>query len=154
MLAFGNRARLDLIPGLAEHALPLKTIGDAMHIRNMVLRRVAQIELETDPAVRRRLGHFVVIGGGFSGVETAGELVDCLRSIRRYYPRVAADELKVTLLQDQPRLLLELSGAPRRRGAPVARGARRRRAHRRARDLRRRARRGARRRRDDRTRRR
>jgi NADH dehydrogenase len=109
VLAFGNRARLDLIPGLAEHALPLKTIGDAMHIRNTVLRRLAQIELETDPAVRRRLGHFVVIGGGFSGVETAGELADCLRSIRRYYPRVAADELKVTLLQDQPRLLLELS---------------------------------------------
>ena len=109
VLAFGNRARLDLIPGLAEHALPLKTIGDAMHIRNIVLRRIAQIELETDPAVRRRLGHFVVIGGGFSGVETAGELVDCLRSIRRYYPRVAADELKVTLLQDHPRLLLELS---------------------------------------------
>ena len=80
-----------------------------MHIRNMVLRRVAQIELETDPAVRRRLGHFVVIGGGFSGVETAGELADCLKGIRRYYPRVAKDELKVTLLQDQPRLLLELS---------------------------------------------
>jgi NADH dehydrogenase len=109
VLAFGNRARLDLIPGLAEHALPLKTIGDALHIRNMVLRRVAQIELETDPAVRRRLGHFVVIGGGFSGVETAGELADCLASIRRYYPRVAADELRITLLQDQPRLLLELS---------------------------------------------
>ena len=109
VLAFGNRARLDLIPGLAEHALPLKTVGDAMHIRNMVLRCVARIELEDDPAVRRRLGHFVVIGGGFSGVEVAGELVDCLKSIRRYYPRVAADELKVTVLQDQPRLLLELS---------------------------------------------
>jgi NADH dehydrogenase len=108
VLAFGNRARLDLIPGLAENALPLKTIGDAMHIRNTVLRRVAQIELECDPAVRRRLGHFVVIGGGFSGVETAGELVDCLAGIHRYYPRVAKDELRVTLLQDQPRLLLEL----------------------------------------------
>jgi len=60
----------------------------------------------------------VVIGGGFSGVEVAGELVDCLKSIRRYYPRVAAGELKVTLLQDQPRLLLELSerlGAAARR---------------------------------------
>src|SRR5262245_19582704 len=108
VLAFGNRARLDLIPGLAENALPLKTIGDAMHIRNMVLRRVAQIELETDPAIRRRLGHFVVIGGGFSGVETAGELADCLAGIRRYYPRVAAEELEVTLLHDGPRLLPEL----------------------------------------------
>jgi NADH dehydrogenase len=109
VLAFGNRARLDLIPGLVEHALPLKTIGDAMHIRNMVLRRIARLELESDPTLRRRLGHFVVIGGGFSGVETAGELADCLASIRRYYPRVADGELSVTLLQDLPRLLPELS---------------------------------------------
>jgi len=109
VLAFGNRARLDLLPGLAEHGIALKTVGDAMHIRNTVLRRVARIELTSDPALRRRLGHFVVIGGGFSGVETAGELVDCLRGIRRYYPRVRPDELSVTLLQDQPRLLLELS---------------------------------------------
>ena len=108
VLAFGNRARLDLIPGLAEHALPLKTVGDAMHIRNVVLRRLAQIELESDASLRRRLGHFVVIGGGFSGVEVAGELVDCLKSIRRYYPRVAPSELRVTLLHDQPHLLPEL----------------------------------------------
>jgi NADH dehydrogenase len=108
-LAFGNRARLDLLPGLAEHGIALKTVGDAMHIRNTVLRRIARIELTGDPALRRRLGHFVVIGGGFSGVETAGELVDCLRGIRRYYPRVRPDELSVTLLHDQPRLLLELS---------------------------------------------
>jgi NADH dehydrogenase len=80
-----------------------------MHIRNVVLRRLARIELETDPQVRQRLGHFIVIGGGFSGVETAGELVDCLKSIRRYYPRVKEDELKVTLLHDLPRLLPELS---------------------------------------------
>ena len=109
LLAFGNRARLDLIPGLLQHALPLKTVGDAMHIRNTVLRRVAQIELETDVDLRRRLGHFVIVGGGFSGVETAGELIDCLASIRRYYRRVAADELRVTLLHDGPRLLPELS---------------------------------------------
>ncbi len=111
VLAFGNRARLDLIPGMAEHALPLKTVGDAMAIRNTVLRRVARIELETDAELRRALGHFVVVGGGFSGVEVAGELVDCLRSIRRYYPRVAAAELQVTVLQDLDRLLPELPPA-------------------------------------------
>ena len=108
ILALGNRARLDLIAGLEQNALPLKTVGDAMHIRNTVLRRVARIELETDPSTRARLGQFVIIGGGFSGVETAGELVDCLKSIRRYYPRVCDGELRVTLLQDQSRLLLEL----------------------------------------------
>ena len=111
VLAFGNRARLDLIPGMAEHALPLKTVGDAMAIRNTVLRRVARVELETDAELRRALGHFVVVGGGFSGVEVAGELVDCLRSIRRYYPRVAAAEVKVTVLQDLDRLLPELPPA-------------------------------------------
>jgi len=108
VLAFGNRARLDLVPGIEAHALPLKTVGDAMHIRNTVLRRLARIELENDARVRARLGHFVVIGGGFSGVETAGELIDCLASIRGYYPRVAAHELAVTVLQDQSRLLTEL----------------------------------------------
>ena len=51
----------------------------------------------------------MVIGGGFSGVETAGELIDSVRGIHRYYPRVAAAELRVTLLQDGPRLLPELS---------------------------------------------
>jgi NADH dehydrogenase len=109
VLAFGNRARLDLIPGMALHALPLKTVGDAMHIRNVVLRRLACIELESDADLRREIGHFVVIGGGFSGVEVAGELVDCLASIRRFYPRVAAGELKVTLLHDLDRLLPEMS---------------------------------------------
>ncbi len=109
VLAFGNRPRLDLIPGLAEHALPLKSIGDAMEIRNVVLRRLAQIELEQDSERRRLLGHFVVIGGGFAGVEVAGELADYLKSIRRYYPRVNMDEIRLTVLQDIDRLLPELS---------------------------------------------
>jgi NADH:ubiquinone reductase (H+-translocating) len=108
VLALGSRARLDLIPGMAEHAFPLKTIGDALHIRNIVLRRLARIELEADPARRRRLGHFVVIGGGFSGVEVAGALADVLRSVRRYYPGVGQDETQVTLIHDMPRLLPEL----------------------------------------------
>jgi NADH dehydrogenase len=76
-----------------------------------VLRRVARIELETDAALRRSLGRFVVIGGGFSGVEVAGELVDCLKSIRRFYPQVRADELGVTVLHDGDRLLPELPAA-------------------------------------------
>ena len=108
VLALGNRARRDLIPGMAEHALPLKTVGDALHIRNVVLRRLAQIELETDPAMRRRLGRFVVIGGGFSGVEVAGALADCLKGIARYYPGAAAQALEVALVQNLPRLLPEL----------------------------------------------
>ncbi len=111
VLAFGNRARLDFIPGMAEHALPLKTIGDALEIRNTVLRKLAQAELEADASKRSQLAHFVVIGGGFSGVEVAGELVDCLRSIQRYYPGVPKSDIRVTLVHDQQRLLPELPEA-------------------------------------------
>lgn len=111
VLAFGSRARLDFIPGMSEHSMPLKTIGDAMEIRNVVLRRLAQIELEQDSDLRHSLGHFLVIGGGFSGVELAGELVDCLHGIRHYYPRVRAEELGVTLIHDRDRLLPELPEA-------------------------------------------
>jgi len=128
--AFGARARSDYMPGMAEHALPFKTAGDALEIRNEVLRRLGRIELETDAVLRERLGRFVVIGGGFSGVEVAGELVDCLAGIRHYYPRIQASELKVSLLQGMDRLLPELPPALgdaalrslRRRGVDVRLG--------------------------------
>jgi len=111
VLAFGQRANLNIIPGLAEHALPLKLVGDAMHIRNRLLQRLAYIELSHDKAHRRSLGHFVVIGGGFSGVEVAGAVVDFIHSALRCYPRVKAYELRVSLLHDGDRLLPELPAA-------------------------------------------
>ena len=132
VLAFGTRANLDLVPGLAQHALPLKLVGDAMFIRNRVLQRVARIELESDPVARARLAHFVVIGGGFSGVEVAGALADFLRGATRYYPRVKPHELKVTLIEHGDRLLAELpeslahaaARSMRARGIDVRLGAR------------------------------
>lgn len=108
VLAVGNRARLDLMPGMAEHALPVKTVGDALHIRNVVLRRLAQMELESDEATSRKLGHFVVIGGGFSGVEVAGAIIDYVKGVRKYYRHVPLDHLTVTVLHDGDRLLPEL----------------------------------------------
>lgn len=132
VLAIGQRANLDIIPGLAEHALPLKLVGDAMHIRNRVLQRLAQIELRSDAKERASLGHFVVIGGGFSGVEVAGALADFIGSARRFYRRVRPDEIRVTLLHDGARLLPELPAALgesaayslRRRGVDVRLNAR------------------------------
>ena len=121
VLAFGSRANLDLVPGMAQHALPLKLVGDAMFIRNRVLQRIARIELETDPEARRRMGHFIVIGGGFSGVEVAGALADFLDGAARYYPRVRTQELKVTLLENGDRLLPDL---PRSLGQAAARSMR------------------------------
>ncbi len=123
VLAFGQRANLTIIPGLAEHALPLKLVGDAMHIRNRLLQRLAHIELITDEPQRRALGHFVVIGGGFSGVEVAGAMADFIRSAHRHYRRVKAEELRVMLLHDMDPLLPEL---PARLGEVAARSLRQR----------------------------
>ena len=111
VFAFGNRARCDLIPGMVDHGHVLKTLGDAIHVRNLVLRRLAQMELEPDPDARSTLGHFVVIGGGFSGVEVAGALADVLHGIRQYYPRVKAGELAISLLHDGAILLPQLPEA-------------------------------------------
>lgn len=121
VLAFGQRANLKIIPGLAEHALPLKLVGDALHIRNRLLQRLAHIELCSDDQQRRSLGHFVVIGGGFSGVEVAGAVADFLRSAQRHYRQVKADELRVSLLHDSDRLLPEL---PAQLGVSAARSLR------------------------------
>ena len=109
VLACGVNANLDLVKGMSQHALPLKTLGDALFLRNRVVSRLEQAELQPDVTARRWLTTFVVIGGGFSGVETAGELVDFLHASLKYYPRIRREDLRVVLLHGQKRLLPELS---------------------------------------------
>ena len=48
---------------------------------------------------------FVVVGGGFAGVETAGELVDLLLDVRKYYPNIKKDDIKVVVLEALPNIL-------------------------------------------------
>ena len=108
VLAVGSDAKLDLVPGMGATALPLKTLGDALHLRNRVMARLEAADVETDPERRRWLTTFVVIGGGFSGVETAGEMGDFLRSATRHYPRVDWKACRVILLHKGERLLPEM----------------------------------------------
>jgi NADH dehydrogenase len=109
VLACGANANLDVVPGMAEHAMPLKTLGDALFLRNHVIARLEQAELQADDAARRWLTSFVIVGGGFSGVETAGELVDFLYASLKFYPRVRREDLRIVLLHGTDRLLPELS---------------------------------------------
>jgi NADH:quinone reductase (non-electrogenic) len=111
VLACGVNANLDLVKGMAQHALPLKTLGDALFLRNRIVSRLEQAELQPDVQARRWLTTFVVIGGGFSGVETAGVLTDFLRASLKYYPRIKPDDIRVVLLHGQNRLLPELSAS-------------------------------------------
>lgn len=75
VLACGQQANLSIVKGLARYALPLKTLGDALFLRNRVVSRLEHAELQPNAELRRWLLTFVVIGGGFSGVEVAGELL-------------------------------------------------------------------------------
>jgi NADH:ubiquinone reductase (H+-translocating) len=109
VLACGTNANLDVVRGMGHYGLPLKTLGDAMFLRNHIIARLEQAELQPDPEHRRWLTSFIVVGGGFSGVETAGELVDFLYASLRYYRRISCEDLSIVLLHGTDRLLPELS---------------------------------------------
>lgn len=99
VLACGVSGRSDIVPGMAEHGLALKTPGDALFLRNHLLRRLEEAEQEPDPVIRAALLRFVVIGGGSTGVETAGAIRDFLREAAHYYPRICAGDADVVLLE-------------------------------------------------------
>jgi len=109
VLAGGVQANTSMLPGLAEHSLPLKTVGDALTIRNQIVERLEQATIHPDPERRKQLTTFAILGGGFSGVESAGELEDFLRSAQRYYKNVDLENCRVILIHGTDRLLPELS---------------------------------------------
>ncbi|MGH8309702.1 MAG: NAD(P)/FAD-dependent oxidoreductase, partial [Steroidobacteraceae bacterium] len=111
VLACGTNANLDIVKGMASYALPLKTLGDALFLRNRIIARLEQAELQPDRTARRWLTSFVIVGGGFSGVETAGELVDFLHASLRYYKRISRDDLRIVLLHGTERLMPEMSAS-------------------------------------------
>ncbi len=111
VLACGTNANLDIVRGMANYALPLKTLGDALFLRNRIIARLEQADLQPDATLRKWLTTFVVIGGGFSGVETAGELVDFLQASLRYYKQINRENLRIVLLHSSDRLLPELSAS-------------------------------------------
>lgn len=114
VVACGNVVNLNGLPGMADHALPLKTIGDAIAMRAHVMRQLEKADLADTPEQRAFYLTFIVVGGGFSGVEIAGELNDLLRHSLKHYPNVRADDVMVTLLHGQAEILPELTPALRR----------------------------------------
>ena len=79
------------IPGLAEHGVGFKTVGEAIGLRNHVLARMdIAASYERPAALRRAALTFVFVGGGYAGVEALAELEDMARYAARYYPNVSA----------------------------------------------------------------
>jgi NADH:ubiquinone reductase (H+-translocating) len=109
MLALGAEVDLTRIPGMSEHAFLMRNAGDAMKLRAAIVARMEEANLMDDPGERRRVLSFVVVGGGYSGVETAGQIQDLVSAVSRYYGNIRADELSVTLVHSGERLLPMLS---------------------------------------------
>lgn len=107
IFACGKVANMNFIEGMAENAMPLKTVGDALHIRNQIIISLERAELENDPELRRRLLTVIVIGGGSSGVEVAGSVADFMQAARKYYSSMQETPVTVIVLEGTDRLLSE-----------------------------------------------
>ncbi|MGH3829969.1 MAG: NAD(P)/FAD-dependent oxidoreductase [Pseudonocardiaceae bacterium] len=109
VLAPGSIARTLPIPGLAEHGIAFKTIGEAIYLRNHVLSRLEAADATTEPRLRRKLLSFVVIGGGYAGIEVLGELEDMARYACRYYETIEPAEMRWVLVEATGRIMPEVS---------------------------------------------
>ncbi|HEY3630951.1 MAG TPA: NAD(P)/FAD-dependent oxidoreductase [Jatrophihabitantaceae bacterium] len=105
----GSVSRLLPIPGLAEHGIGFKTIGEAIYLRNHVLARL-DLASSTDDAERRRKAlTFVFVGGGYAGVEALAELQDMARYATRYYDGVTPEDMRWVLVEAAGRIMPEVS---------------------------------------------
>jgi NADH:ubiquinone reductase (H+-translocating) len=109
VLAPGTVTDLSGMPGMAEHALPFRTLGDALRLRNRALLALEEADNEADPEFRKHLLTFVVTGGGFSGVEVIAELNDFLRRATRHFPNVPPAEIRCVLVHSGEKILPEMA---------------------------------------------
>ncbi|WP_438480084.1 FAD-dependent oxidoreductase [Oleiharenicola lentus] len=108
IVACGNVSNLNVVPGMADHAFPLKTVGDAAVLRTHVLQQLEKAEVCGDDAKRRWFLSFIVVGGGYSGVESAGEINDLVRGSLRFFKNLKKEDVSVTLIHSRDQLLPEI----------------------------------------------
>src|SRR5262247_2240892 len=109
VLAPGSIVNMNMMPGLAAYAYPIKTLGDAVDLSNDLISRFEEAAVETDATLRTRLLTIVVIGGGFSGVEVAGAITEVAKHALRFYPTLKDERAHIVLLQNGNSLIPELN---------------------------------------------
>lgn len=103
VIALGSVTRTPPVPGLREHALGLKDLGDAIRLRNHVLRQIELADAAPHTAARRLT--FVVAGAGFSGVEAVAEVSEMADDALRHHPRLAHVRPRWVLVDGAQRIL-------------------------------------------------
>jgi NADH:ubiquinone reductase (H+-translocating) len=100
---FGNNS-------LVEHSMPLKSIPDALNLRSDLLQKFEHACQIEDKALRKQILTFVVVGGGPTGVETAGALAEFKKFVVPHdYPELENDDVSVILIEAANRLLNGMS---------------------------------------------
>ena len=108
LLALGSETNFLDLPGLSDWAVTMKSLSDAALLRNRVVALLEEANLQDDFEIRRQLLTFVIAGGGFSGVETAGAISDFVREAAAYYPDLKKELIRVVLVHPGHFLLPEL----------------------------------------------
>ena len=99
VVALGSETNFFGMSDVEKNAYTMKTLNDAVVLRNRIIDMLEQAENETDPILRKSFLNFVVVGGGFAGIETAGELMDLLLDARKHYPTIQKKDLRVIVLE-------------------------------------------------------
>jgi NADH dehydrogenase len=108
VLALGSTTNFFGIPGLAARALTMKSLDDAIALRNRLIANLEEADFECAASLRAPLLNFVVAGGGFAGVETIAAMNDFLREAVRFFPHIQEDMLRIILVSSGKVILPEL----------------------------------------------
>ena len=111
ILALGSETNYSNVPGVADHARGIKTLGDAIMLRTAIIAMLEAASVESDPARRKKMLTLVVVGGGFAGVETIGAVNDLGREGLPHYGRIDPREARVVLIHGGKVILPELGEA-------------------------------------------
>ncbi len=107
VLGLGSTTNFYGLPGLQERALTMKSLSDAMRLRNHLIAHLEEADSECCQA-KNPLLTFVVAGGGFAGVETIAGINDFVRGALRSYPNLREDMVRVVLVHPGKFILPEL----------------------------------------------
>ena len=99
VISLGSQTNFFGLTNVEEYAYTMKTLNDAMILRNRIIDMLEQAENETNPILKKSLLTFVVVGAGFAGIETAGELIDFVLDARKYYPHISKQDIRVVVLE-------------------------------------------------------
>jgi len=109
VIALGGETATFGIKGITDYTVGMKTLADAFALRNRIIEMFERAELETHADERQAELTFVVGGAGFSGVETAGEIEDFIRRVRRrFYPKIDEKEARCHIVELKDRVLPEM----------------------------------------------